>query len=494
MLSAEVVSVADFKLQFNFLLLVMITSIFYLISNTIATNYDISLISISYGAANGVTYISYYPFPQFSNGTYYHNITSPIYIQPPGSVWTGSLDVTFNFTTDSNGTYYIYLPKQCKYNQSYCGDFAIQSGSLPTNVLIDGIQTVTNAEWNILDTLLLPLTDINSPINLNSGQHTIQINYGNYARGYRYDKLVLVRPISNFCSDSICDSVGSYIETYQSCPSDCTNCNDSNNYTYDYFNYTTQQCNHSNITCLTNTDCNDNNASTTDTCNNPGAVSSYCTNPLGLNVCGNSLCEWNGNSETCNSCQSDCSCTSSQQCSIVQNSTYNNYSCIASASDAPASNPPSTPTSSGSSPTSSSSPIQPGETKQVTIQPTQRPISPSLAVPSILQSSLTLNFTIDKTVTADDLTRVKIGINDSLNIAATAQPIDKITNIQMTKSGNDVVYSIEGTNRGRFLFISVDVPSKVVLDASNGSIISVESSTAASVVLDKIINFLEFWK
>ena len=178
----------------------------------------------------------------------------------------------------------------------------------------------------------------------------------------------------------------------------------------------------------------------------------------------------------------------------MQNSTYNNYSCIASASDAPASNPPSTPTSSGSSPTSSSSPIQPGETKQVTIQPTQRPISPSLAVPSILQSSLTLNFTIDKTVTADDLTRVKIGINDSLNIAATAQPIDKITNIQMTKSGNDVVYSIEGTNRGRFLFISVDVPSKVVLDASNGSIISVESSTAASVVLDKIINFLEFWK
>jgi hypothetical protein len=32
-----------------------------------------------------------------------------------------------------------------------------------------------------------------------------------------------------------------------------------------------------NITCYSNSDCNDNNSSTTDTCNNPGTTSSYCT-------------------------------------------------------------------------------------------------------------------------------------------------------------------------------------------------------------------------
>ena len=64
------------------------------------------------------------------------------------------------------------------------------------------------------------------------------------------------------------------------CSSD-SQCNDNNPLTYDSCQNpgTSQsQCIHTPIACNANSDCNDNNQSTTDICNNPGTQQSYCEN------------------------------------------------------------------------------------------------------------------------------------------------------------------------------------------------------------------------
>jgi parallel beta-helix repeat protein len=58
------------------------------------------------------------------------------------------------------------------------------------------------------------------------------------------------------------------------------------------------------IACSMDSDCNDNNSCTTDTCNNPGTPKSFCSHSNVPSCCGNGVCD---SSETYFTCPTDCS-------------------------------------------------------------------------------------------------------------------------------------------------------------------------------------------
>ena len=77
---------------------------------------------------------------------------------------------------------------------------------------------------------------------------------------------------NGMCSNGACVSI--------TCQKD-SDCNDSDAYTKDSCvnpGQVTSYCAYQDIACLTNSDCNDNLSSTTDVCVNPGKVTSYCVN------------------------------------------------------------------------------------------------------------------------------------------------------------------------------------------------------------------------
>jgi hypothetical protein len=82
-------------------------------------------------------------------------------------------------------------------------------------------------------------------------------------------------PAANRCGDGTCNCG----ETSSSCSSDCGV-----------------------ITCYNDSECDDGNYCTSDTCYNDGTTSSYCSNPA-ANRCGDGTCNCG---ETSSSCSSDC--------------------------------------------------------------------------------------------------------------------------------------------------------------------------------------------
>lgn len=113
---------------------------------------------------------------------------------------------------------------------------------------------------------------------------------------------------------------------------------------------------------------------------------------------------------------------------------------------------------------------------------------------SILQTPPTVSLTIDKNIGLLDLMKVKVDVSQVAAIANSTVPLGKISDIKITKSGENVVYSIGTTRKEKFLFIiDVDVPQNVTIDVATGNLVNIEKKTAFDVVIEKIVKTILFW-
>jgi len=533
-------------------LFILIAFMFLFHSDVVnAINYDVSVIDTQFTTspsyAGNYVSISDFPFPKFPNGTFYHNISSLVNV-PSAYYYYGTQFVNISFLVNYTGNYYIYVPTHGYDAQS--SQYSSE-GHVFTNVSIDDLQTITNADWSHYPAQLVALTDINQPLSLTSGNHLIRISF-RYAGpwSFLFNKLVLVRPINNYCGDNVCDSTGNYIETYQSCPQDCPNCYDNNPYTYDYYDYTVHQCSHINYACIKNSDCIPSNNYTTGTCINPSTLSSYCQFSAIPNICGNGICEnWYG--EDCNSCPSDCGCSPGYDCIInITNGIY--YGCYASQTSATSTTVQSVTTTTIMSPiTTSTSSVQvPSQQPPTTNAPIQSAPSPlpscplscddlnhctidycnagtsyqcahvpvaecgptnitQPSQPSSNQTQLTINLIIvnmqrilnssdvkmnlDKSIGLDDLAKINLTASDIKNIMDMRVPSVSIENVNIIKLADNVVYNVQGTKTVNFFFFNLEVPSNVTLNATNGDVISIQQKSVLSVLVDNFIKALFFW-
>jgi len=111
----------------------------------------------------------------------------------------------------------------------------------------------------------------------------------------------------------------------------------------------------------------------------------------------------------------------------------------------------------------------------------------------VLKIPATVGLTIDNSIATEDLMKVGLDINHAVIIANETVALDELNEVKITKSGDNVTYSVEATKKEKFLFFDFDVPRKVTIDASNGKVVSVEKKTAVDVVFNKIVKTIFFW-